>query len=58
MVSPTWGAYMSCSISRELSFPFFRPGSTYKSSNELNLNLSLGANCMWSRAIGSNLIIS
>ena len=40
------------------SFPFFRPGSTYENSDELNLNLSLGANCMWSGAIGSNLIIS
>ena len=41
-----------------IAFSIFRPGSTYKNSNELNLNLSLGAHCMWSRAIETNLIIS
>ena len=49
MVSPTWRAYLSCSISRGLRYPFSRAwgmGLPYMSSNALNL--SLGADCMWS----------
>lgn len=56
MVSPTWGAYLSYSISAELRCPYswdWEMGILcvcVTSSNTLNFNLSPGANHMQTRA--------
>ena len=52
-------AHMICSISGGLKSPFSRDwgvGLPYRSSNALNIDISLGANQMRRRAIRSNLI--
>ena len=66
MVSPTWRAHFSCSVStkevkgiRGLRYPFFQAwgmGLPYMSSHGLHFNLFLDANHMQSRAIRSNLM--